>query len=63
MVPSRPVKHQGMKMEKMEEKGFHAKRQKGGMATLPFIFCKILWFLKNNKVLALVLYKDACDTY
>ncbi|KAF2317767.1 hypothetical protein GH714_041072 [Hevea brasiliensis] len=25
-------------MEKMEEKGFHAKRQKGGMATMPFIF-------------------------
>ncbi|XP_021593005.1 protein NRT1/ PTR FAMILY 3.1 isoform X2 [Manihot esculenta] len=27
-----------MQMEKMEEKGVHAKRQKGGMVTMPFIF-------------------------
>lgn len=47
MVPGRPVKQQGMKMEKMEEKGLHAKRQKGGLATMPFIFGKFLRFLEE----------------
>eukprot|EP00257_Ricinus_communis_P009896 XP_002529118.3 protein NRT1/ PTR FAMILY 3.1 [Ricinus communis] len=36
-IDGRPLKHH-QTMEKMEEKGFDAKGQKGGMITMPFIF-------------------------